>query len=380
LVTFVTFGGCSSGGTASKSTTGTTSYSVQLPTVTVAAGQERYVCYTRTLDADLAVDRFDYAAKSYVHHIFFSRTLQPEPDGVSECDVLFRTTWIPLFVAGNGSAHLAYPQGAATLLPKGTQIVVQLHLLNASSGPQDVNVDIEMRRSTEKNPVAVGLYAFGTQRISLAPNAASSISYECTTRQDIQSFTMLAHMHRLGTKMTLEVADGSGAYHEVFRRDPYDFNNQFLDPAPLQIAKGTKTRITCTYDNTTNAAVTYGESTNNEMCFLATFVTGQQGPTGCIEGPNAGDAGTGTDASACTPTANAMGVGAGCTAGGNECPSGLQCSADLSSSSGPGFCLKIGCTTASECGAGATCCAPPQGGGIKVCLPTACAPASCPAN
>jgi len=181
-----------------------------------AAGQERYVCYTRTLDADLAVDRFDYAAKSYVHHIFFSRTLQPEPDGVSECDVLFRTTWIPLFVAGNGSAHLAYPQGAATLLPKGTQIVVQLHLLNASSGPQDVNVDIEMRRSTEKNPVAVGLYAFGTQRISLAPNAASSISYECTTRQDVQSFTMLAHMHRLGTKMTLEVADGSGAYHDVF--------------------------------------------------------------------------------------------------------------------------------------------------------------------
>jgi hypothetical protein len=187
-------------------------------------------------------------------------------------------------------------------------------------------------------------------------------------------------MHKLGTALTLEVADSTGAYQTVYKRNPYDFNNQYMDSLQLSVPKGTKTRITCTYDNTTNNTVTYGESTNDEMCFLATFMAGQEGAGGCIEAPPAGDAGAG-DGGTCMAAANAMGVGASCTAGGGQCPSGLQCSTDLSASSNPaGFCLKLGCATSTDCGSGATCCAPPQSGGIKLCLPNACLPSSCPAQ
>jgi hypothetical protein len=374
-------GGCGSGSAqGSANGTAAATYAMQTPVVTVAAGQERYVCYAKTLDQDLAVDRFDYAVKKYVHHLFLSRAMQPEPDGLSECDVLFRTSWVPLFVAGNGTATLAYPQGAASVLPKGAQIVLQMHLLNAGSNDAAVSVDVDMRRSTIANPKPVGLYAFGTQRISLPPNASSTVSYECTPNQDVQPFTVLVHMHRLGTRMTLEAADSTGAYQEIFRRDPYDFDNQFLDDSvALQIPKGTKTRITCTYNNTRSVAVGYGESTNSEMCFLATFVQGQNGPSGCIDTASAGDGGSVGDAGACMPTANALGVGAACTAGGGECGAGLQCSADVNSTSASsGFCLKVGCVVTADCGQGATCCAPAQGGGaVQVCLPSACVPSDC---
>jgi hypothetical protein len=40
--------------------------------------------------------------------------------------------------------------------------------------------------------------------------------------------------------------------------------------------------------------------------------------------------------------------------------------------------MKLGCTAGAQCGEGATCCAPAEGGGlIKTCLPDACRPADC---
>ena len=337
------------------------------------------MCYAKTLDSDVSIDRFQYAGVPFVHHIFLSRALAPEPEGVSECDVLFKTTWAPLFVGGVGEAKLQYPDGAASILKKGSQLVLQLHLLNASTMDQQPSVTIDMHRSALEDPKPVGLFAFGTQQISLAPGSKGSVSYECAPNQEVTSFTNFPHMHRLGTSVTLEVSDGAGGYRMAYTRDPYDFNNQYLDSMPLQVPKGTMTRITCNYDNTTAAPVSYGESTNDEMCFLVAFVVGLSGEGGCVQGPAAPDGGAsgGGDGGSCVPTANSLGVGATCTAGGGECGSGLSCSADLGAGKGSGFCLKVGCASSSECGDNATCCAPPQGGGIKACLPQSCVPAGC---
>src|SRR5436190_10970876 len=103
------------------------------PEITVAAGQERYVCFSKTFDEDVAIDRFEFTQTTAVHHIFLSRALVPEPEGLSECNVIFKQTWIPLFVTGNGSTSLEYPSGAANVLHKGQQIVLQLHLLNSAT-------------------------------------------------------------------------------------------------------------------------------------------------------------------------------------------------------------------------------------------------------
>ena len=353
-------------------------YVIQTPTVGIAASSERYLCYAVTLDQDLAVDSFSFAEKNYVHHMFFSRTTVPEPEGLSECDVVFKTTWIPLFLAGKGATNLQYPAGDANVLPKGTQVVLQLHLLNASAEAQTLDVALSLGRSSSPNPVPVGLYAFGTQEISLPPMQPSSVTSVCTTTEDVRSFALFAHEHQLGTKLTFEVMNASGQYEMAYQRDPFSFNDQAMETVHLTIPKGTTTRTTCSYDNTTNATVTYGESSYDEMCYLAMFVPGMTGAFGCVTAPP-DDAGAG-DGGACTPTANALGVGAACTAAGGQCRSGLSCSTDLQSSAKgtPGFCMKVGCTGASDCGSGATCCSPAQSGGaVNVCLPSGCVPSDC---
>jgi hypothetical protein len=149
-------------------------------------------------------------------------------------------------------------------------------------------------------------------------------------------------------------------------------------------------RTTCTYNNPSNAAVTFGESTKDEMCYLVSFVTGGGAPlSGCVNQmpPDMGDGGipdggwpANPDAGTCgSQTANAKGIGAPCTKGGNECATGLTCTLDQGSSP-PGFCLEIGgCKTTADCGGGGvTCCAPAQGGGlIDICIPEACRPSNC---
>jgi hypothetical protein len=376
---------CSSSGSSGNTppSTAPSTFTLTTPEITVPAGQERYVCFSKTLDEDLAVDRFDFEGQTVVHHVFLSRTIAPEPDGLSECNVIFKQTWLPMFVTGAGTASLEYPSGAATVLHKGAQIVLQLHLLNASTVDATRTASVVMRRSSLTNPDPVGVYAFGTQKIALPPNAASDVVDECTPSEDVEAFATLAHLHRLGTGLHFSVEGDDGSMQEVVNRDPYVFDSQFIEDKPIVAKKGKTTKITCSYDNTSDHVVGFGESSNDEMCYLIGYVRGKEGAFGCAHpSVDPGDGGTsdgGTNA--CMPTANAAGIGAPCTRGGNECQSGLTCSLDQSASStGPGFCLRIGaCTTTADCGGGdATCCAPAEAGGaINICIPESCRPATC---
>src|SRR5688572_4003003 len=118
---------------------------LQTEEFTIEPGEEKYLCYATEVGEDLVVDGYSHAAQTIVHHIVFSRALAPEPDGFSECDTLFRETWDPLFITGAGSSEFLFPEGVGHRLKSGTQLVVQLHLLNTSDEPATETVAIEMR-------------------------------------------------------------------------------------------------------------------------------------------------------------------------------------------------------------------------------------------
>ncbi|MFT3766409.1 MAG: hypothetical protein QM820_12990 [Minicystis sp.] len=360
------------------------SFTLTTDTFEVAPGDERYLCYATTLTEDLAVDKFDYTALPGVHHMLLARTLTPEPEGLSECNVLIRTSWVPLFGAGKGDVSLEAPKDAGYVLPKGTQLLVQLHLLNTSPTKISEKTSITMRKAATASPSPVSIYAFGTNVISIDPHQTAQVTNDCTTEKDVEIFAWWPHMHKLGTSLTLEVGPSPDNMKEVYRLDPWNFDDQHMQPVPLHIDKGSYTRVTCSYDNPKDEAVTFGESSNDEMCYLVTFVTGNNGEIdGCVnQSSPPGDGGVppNPDAGACgDQVPNAAGIGAPCTKGGGECASGLTCSADQGDDP-PGFCLKIGgCTTTPDCGGGsATCCAPKEAGGLlNICIPEACRPADC---
>jgi hypothetical protein len=77
-----------------------------------------------------------------------SGTLAPEPDGMSECDVLFRTTWEPMYLAGAGSSSLEFPENTAHKIAAGTQLLSQLRLFNTTDKLATGSLEVKMHRST----------------------------------------------------------------------------------------------------------------------------------------------------------------------------------------------------------------------------------------
>jgi len=250
---------------------------------TVPAGSERYLCYATSLEEDVAVDGFFYSAQPVVHHFLLSKTMGAEPDGFSECDVLFRFTWSPLFGAGASTTSLEIPEGAGHALKKGNRMLIQLHLLNTTTEDITDRVHIKMRRSTAEDLEPIGIYAFGTTEIDLPPGEEVAISNDCELPKDVEIVAVLPHMHTLGTSMVFETGDDPDNLEETYRIDNWSFEKQFVKGEILNFPEGTHTRTTCNFFNSSEERVTFGESTYDEMCFFVTFIKGATRPfDGCL--------------------------------------------------------------------------------------------------
>jgi len=245
--------------------------------------QEQYLCFASTLDEDLIINGYGTLGAPFVHHLILARTRAPEPDGFAECDVAFRNTWDTLFISGAGASKLEFPADAGHELPKGTQILVQMHLLNLTEAPVQGSVAIDMRRSTIANPRPVSSFIFGTAAVELPANQQSEVVGTCPMWQSIQLIAGFPHMHLLGTSMHFEVGSSESTLHEVFKRDPFTFDDQRIDPVELTIAAGDITRVRCSYENTLDQAVGYGESTRNEMCYFVGFAIDLSSQSACLE-------------------------------------------------------------------------------------------------
>ncbi len=342
---------------------------------TVEPGEETYLCYAASVPEDLVIDGFSVEGAAFLHHLLLSRATAEEPEGLSECDVLFRYTWQPFFGAGAGDSELRFPDGTGHRIDAGQQLVLQMHLLNSTEAPLTGSAEIVLHRSTAAEPETIGTKTFGTFELSLPPAQTSQVEATCTIEEPIELLAVLPHMHQLGTALTFEVGDSEDSMAMVYERDPYDFDEQYVDPFELTLQPGELTRLRCSYFNPHDEEVGFGESSLDEMCFMMGFTRGEHAIGGCTLGESGGDF---------APTACAgiepaeSGVGAPCTADGMECADGLRCTAGLSGDGDEGICIGLGCESSEECGEGVSCCTPELGGGvINICMPEACRPTSC---
>jgi hypothetical protein len=356
---------------------------------TLAPGEERFFCYPYTVAEDVTLRSFHSDATTGIHHLLYVQTTQPEPTEPFECDVLIKRTWLPLFAKATGSVTLDLPPEAGILLPKGAQMLMQLHLLNASSEPLTGKARITSQKiAPSEVKYHSGLFAFGTQTINLPPHTAKTLTNDCVVSHDVDIFAVYPHEHQFGTHIKFEAGKSPSELQPIWDK-AWDFDNQGIYPYELHLNRGDFTRTTCEYNNTSDNTVKYGESTKTEMCFFLTFSKDGKRLDGCIDlsaNPELLDGGdptvNGADASTCHDiVANEKGIGQPCLRGANECKLGLTCSSDVQSSAPPdGLCISVGeCMHPNECGSNATCCAPAAGGGaVNICVPEACRPSDCP--
>jgi len=250
----------------------------------IAPGEEKYVCWAHDLPADRnAVIREisgDYGPAT--HHVFFAWTLAPEPEGEHECPVLFKTTWIPVYLGGKNTSPLSLPDGAAIDLGRGKQMVLQLHMQNVTAAPITNRVTMHMKlRDGDAGFEPAGIFGLDDRDILLPPNTADvQSSMSCKPGKDMNVFAVLGHMHKLGKQLSVSKNDS------VVYDEKWNFDEQPITPFQMTVGQSDSVGIACTHSNTLNQAVTYGESSDQEMCATILYYTPYDHLAGCINVPH----------------------------------------------------------------------------------------------
>ncbi len=233
----------------------------------LAGGSEGYVCVAVTMQETIWVKAFRPINPEGTHHTVLTKG--GFGSGTFPCDASTNGENM-IFGSGLGTETMEMPEGVAMRLEEGTTLLLNLHLYNVNGTELSglSGTEILQAHPDEVMHEAVGTLA-GTLNISIPPQSQGSASGSCTFHQPTTLFGVGPHMHQTGTHMTVTAMQGGG--NTVLHDAPYTFDDQLIYPVEpgLTINPGDSVRIDCSYDNPTSSHITWGDSSDQEMCFAS---------------------------------------------------------------------------------------------------------------
>lgn len=239
----------------------------------LAGGEEGYRCARLTATEDLYIKEFQPIAPVGTHHTLLSLNEEPTgPDGIEECGAN-DNGHVTLLGSGVGEDYSSgpLPDGVAYRIPKGSQVNLNLHLFNLQDGALKGLSGVKIRTTTvDKVKEFAQVTLAGPVQLSI-PVGESTSKGTCTLMNDATIFAVSPHMHQLGTHLKAVAKPAKGEPVTLFD-GPYDFNEQRQYPAEmLKLSAGDTVDVECTYKNTTDQTVMFGNSSLEEMCFVGLY-------------------------------------------------------------------------------------------------------------
>jgi hypothetical protein len=245
-----------------------------------ASTSETYVCYG--FDVNVSAKRHITAFAphlddaSLLHHIVLleaDASVSPVP---AECDLGGAATWRPIFGWAPGGQSFELPQEAGFPEDTTTHFVVQLHYVNLhnASGLTDGS-GFDLCTTAQLRPNDADVMAFGTVNVAIPPHA--SVTDTCDVQvpswgASTHLFAAFPHMHELGTSISTTALPLSGTPSVDLGTLPqWNFGEQGWIPISYLLQPGDTVQTVCSWTNTTDQEVTFGESSANEMCYSFTM-------------------------------------------------------------------------------------------------------------
>jgi peroxiredoxin len=171
------------------------------------------------------------------------------------------------------------PDGVGQKLPKGADIVVQIHYHRTGKEERDKT---RLGLYFTKGPVKEYLQAIPVTGIffSIPPGEKEfKIDSTATLLEDVKLHWMVPHMHLLGKDIELLATLPGEKEKSLIKLPAWDYNWQemYMLKEPMLLPKGTVLHVKATYDNSAGnplnpnsppKPVRLGEQTTNEMCFV----------------------------------------------------------------------------------------------------------------
>jgi hypothetical protein len=213
-----------------------------------------------------------------VHHMLLFQVPESFPTEPQPCSSLLSGSWKMITGWAPGGTDIELPPEAGYPEEGNAHWVIQVHYNNASGknmGAVD-NSGFQICSTDQLRPNDAATVAFGSHRFSIPPRTAAytiTCDYELTDDYaGVTFFSGRPHMHKLGTGLsTQRIPSGTGPPEMLVERKPFSFENQSPTKIERKVAPKDIIRTSCTWKNTGDSEVTFGENTSDEMCF--TFVT-----------------------------------------------------------------------------------------------------------
>jgi hypothetical protein len=260
-------------------------YTTSIGPIHLNPGDEITLCVIRRLGNDTAqyVRRVTAELGPSSHHLIFYRSVQ-----TTERLTPFRCTGLsgitnfqmmdaPLLIAQQAHTQLQMPDGVGIAIDANQMTRIEFHLINITDAPADVSGTVTLDTADRTAPLTPGdLMFWGNANITIPAHSTAQVNYWHRTLSGIRIFGLTSHTHHLGTLATINAATDATPtdYTNVMDSMELHRSTSWSDPPltlfdpPLTLPSGTGLHLQCNYNNTTDTPVSFGESFNDEMCFL----------------------------------------------------------------------------------------------------------------
>jgi hypothetical protein len=229
--------------------------------------------------------------KAVLHHWLLFSTDEAEAEGfhkTAPLPTLIGTN--PVLLAGwaVGGPNLVAPKDVGFELPNpGKQINVQWHFYN-STGKDQVDASSVQICTVPKTMVKNigGITWLGTEDLNgnvwfggagMPAHKETTFTTTCTpgrrglsAQQPIQIIGFEPHMHRIGKRMSTSVIKADGTKTMIFDK-PFSFGNETHYYQDYTLMPNEKLETSCSFNNTNDYGVPFGESSDTEMCYQFVF-------------------------------------------------------------------------------------------------------------
>jgi Copper type II ascorbate-dependent monooxygenase, C-terminal domain len=250
--------------------------------IPVGANVEKTVCVTKDLGNadDLVISGYSATLDPGSHHLIVyastdtQESLTPTPCmpfvGLAEGNV------VPLVLVNKLNLSWSFPSGVAVEVPAHQMVRIEAHYINASA--KDImgvgTVTFQGTPKASAPPFTPASFFFwGTEKIDIPAGARSTVgpNFQAGT-PGTHLISIFTHQHELGTGVQVWESARQGDTASRIVNDT-DWTNPSWNLLTPQFDMTGTNGLTyqCDWYNTTQSAVTFGESALDEMCFIGGY-------------------------------------------------------------------------------------------------------------
>jgi hypothetical protein len=297
---------CSSTGASAPKSPAPPTVTLSFPTIPVAAGEEKTQCIVARLGnpTPIHVGSVHNVLGETSHHMIVYRVndtteqLTPFPCQPFT-DTLDPTKGSPLMVTQKKDDLLTLPAGVAYSLDANQMIRLEMHYINASSSEKMVTATSTMVPISDDDfHDEAGFLFIGNPDIKLPPKSTTQLGptfFQIPQGlSGVKYFAMTGHEHQFGTNVQVAMSttdtDPGKMIYDVPGWLWSEPKTQVFD-TPFTVPDNGGFTFTCSWNNTSDKSVSFGESANNEMCFFWAYYYPSQGARVCFHTSHLGGVG-----------------------------------------------------------------------------------------